>query len=103
MSGVIRMAYIIQQSDVGRTLDGLVKSLKKPKFMAQDMDLPVCVCENLWFEWCTFRKAMKKPISKMAANKQLKLLAKYTVTEQCAIIDSSIQNDEQGSYDLKAM
>lgn len=56
-----------------------------------------------WSEWVIFRKEKRKPISKAAAPKQLKLLAKYPYDIQQDIVNSSIQNDYQGLFEPKGI
>ena len=56
---------------------------------------------SAWVEWVEFRKGKRKPISKAAATKQLKILEAFSFEDQQAIIDQSITNDYQGLFPLK--
>lgn len=67
----------------------------------KSMVIPEGINIDSWTEWIDYRKEKKKPVSKIAAAKQFKLLAEYTEEEQKLIIDKSIQNDYQGLFDLK--
>lgn len=55
-----------------------------------------------WAEWCDYRKSKRKPVSAMAANKQLKFLRAYENDSQKAIIDLSIANDYAGLFPPKS-
>lgn len=56
---------------------------------------------NAWVEWCNYRKSKKKPVSKQAADKQLKTLAAHSDIEQQMIVDQSIANDYTGLFSVK--
>ena len=79
---------------------------KKGKFDALsqttiDHVLSIGIDSQVWIEWAKFRASKKKPISNEAANKQVKLLAKYTHEQQRQMVDSSISNDYQGLFEPK--
>ena len=67
----------------------------------QDIIIPDGININAWAEWIAFRKSKKKPVSQLAANKQLVLLKKYNDKSQQEIIDNSITNDYQGLFEPK--
>ena len=64
-------------------------------------DIPDGINLDSWNEWVEYRKAKKKPISKLAATKQFNTLLKYSLEQQSEIIDKSISNDWAGLFDLK--
>ena len=68
----------------------------------KDIVIPDGINKESWGEWLTYRKEKKKTVSQAAAKKQFNLLAKYTTEQQKLIIDTSIQNDYQGLFELKA-
>ena len=74
------------------SFDGaLPYSLNCPAFLAK------------WNEWLTYRKKSKrKPVTEIAAVKQLKLLAEYDVPTAMRMIDESIRNDWTGIFPPKA-
>lgn len=51
-----------------------------------------------WREWCAYRRAKKKPISKIAAEKQLKNLADVPLADAMKAIDEAIASDYQGVF-----
>ena len=63
---------------------------------------PIGINLCAWSEWVAFRKDVKKkPVSAAAANKQFKLLLKYSEVDQQRVIDNSIMNDYQGLFPVK--
>lgn len=74
---------------------------KKPKqkFMARNITLPAEIDPAVWSEWCEFRSKSRKPITELAARKQIGLLRKYPQAVQAQIVDRSIQNDYQGLFE----
>ena len=63
--------------------------------------IPIDINIEAWNEWCEYRKATRKAVSSFAAKKQFKLLERYSMEDQQAIIDNSIANDYQGLFELK--
>lgn len=51
-----------------------------------------------WFEWCDYRLANRKKISRQACALQLKKLAKFGPQIAIAAIERSIENDWQGLF-----
>lgn len=66
-----------------------------------NIEIPENINSEAWQEWIEYRKSKKKPVSKIAANKQFKLLGNYDFYNQQLIINQSIQNDYQGLFELK--
>lgn len=54
-----------------------------------------------WCEWCKFRSSKKKPLSEMAAKKQIELLQCYPETVAIQMLIQSITNDWQGIFEVK--
>lgn len=52
-------------------------------------------------EWVEFRKDIKKPLTRISAKKQIKMLIKYTAEQQREMIDASIMNGYQGLFEPK--
>ena len=52
-----------------------------------------------WSDWLTHRKQIKKPVTELAANKQLKALAKRGTNDAIRAIEHSIANGWQGIFD----
>jgi len=77
------------------------KNDKKKKNDKKEILIPIGINELSWSEWTTYRKAKKKPVSKIAADKQFKLLLNYDLDQQSVIINQSIQNDYQGLFEPK--
>ena len=73
---------------------------RKPAKKLVQMDLAAYgnINELAWQEWIEFRHASKKPVSRMAAERQLQMLAYYTPEIQAHIINTSIMNDWQGIF-----
>ena len=69
--------------------------------MAKEIIIPDKINLEAWAEWIEYRKAKRKPVSELAANKQFKLLESYSDDQQQEIIDNSIQNDYQGLFKLR--
>ena len=63
--------------------------------------IPIGINIDAWNEWCEYRKATRKAVSKFAAAKQFKLLLRYSEDDQQRIIDHSIANDYQGLFELR--
>jgi len=63
--------------------------------------IPIGINIEAWDEWCEYRKATRKAVSKFAAAKQFKLLLRYSEEDQQRIIDHSIANDYQGLFELR--
>lgn len=66
----------------------------------KEIVIPDGININSWNEWSAYRKSKKKAISQIAATKQFKMLAKYSIDQQKEIIDKSITGDYQGLFDL---
>lgn len=60
--------------------------LQTPSFLAK------------WQEWERFRRLKRKPISRMAAVRQIKMLSELDPLMAAQAIDNSIQNDYQGLF-----
>lgn len=54
--------------------------------------------EDKWAEWLGYRKAKRKPVSEIAAKKQLKSLGDVGVTAAIAAIDKAIESDWQSVH-----
>ena len=54
-----------------------------------------------WREWERFRRSKKKPISEVAAVRQMAMLATLTEAEAISSIEESIKNDYQGLFPPK--
>lgn len=82
------------------------KKSKSPTLSPLEVEIvtfPEWLNEEAWVEWFKYRKESKrKTITKPAMDKQWSLLKKYSKAEQQEIINSSIQNDYQGLFDLKS-
>ena len=52
-----------------------------------------------WSDWLTHRKQIKKPVTELAATKQLKALAKRGTHDAIRAIEQSIANGWQGIFD----
>lgn len=63
--------------------------LRTPEFIA------------IWGEWEQARRSNRKKLSKLAATRQLRMLATYPVAEAIEMLDASIRNDWQGVFSLK--
>jgi len=95
-----------QQTDNKRTASGQQvdtdkNDKNKENDKNKDIEIPEGINIESWSEWNEYRKAKKKPISKLAATKQFNTLLKYTLEQQTEIIDKSISNDWAGLFDLK--
>lgn len=55
-----------------------------------------------WVEWTTDRRARKKPVTPLAARKQIKLLGKFPVEVAIAMINQSILSGWTGIFQLRA-
>ena len=60
--------------------------LQTPSFLAK------------WQEWERFRRLKRKPISRMAAVRQIRMLSQFGPGPAAQAIDNSIQNDYQGLF-----
>lgn len=60
------------------------------------LQTPVFIAK--WQEWERYRRTVRKPISHMAAVRQIKLLSALDELTAAATIDRSIQNDYQGLF-----
>lgn len=54
-----------------------------------------------WQEWEEFRRKKGKPISEIAAKRQIKMLKELSALEIIEVIDNSIANDYQGLFPPK--
>jgi len=91
------------KSDASKEVALVIEAKPKPKKFDPLEVVPEAINVKAWREWAEFRKEKRKPISKAAAPKQLKLLAKYPYEVQQDIVNSSIQNDYQGLFEPKGM
>ena len=91
------------KSDNSKEVTLVIDAKPKPKKFDPLEVVPEAINVDAWREWAEFRKEKRKPISKAAAPKQLKLLAKYPYDVQQDIVNSSIQNDYQGLFEPKGM
>lgn len=65
-------------------------------------ELPDGIHESSWLEWIEYRKEIKKKMTPRTQAMQIKLLSKYSKSDQEQIINTSIQNGWTGLFDLKA-
>lgn len=66
------------------------------------IQIPIGLNTKAWDEWVDYRKKVRrKPVSAFAANRQFKMLLKYSEEDQQKIIDHSMDNDYQGLFELK--
>lgn len=72
-----------------------------PRKVALPLTLNTPAFRESWVEWCDARAEMRKPLSRRAVDKQLKLLARFTESEAIAAIDSSIASTHQGLFPKK--
>ena len=91
------------KNDNSKEVTLVIEKKPKPKKFDPLEVVPEAINVQAWREWAEFRKEKRKPISKAAAPKQLKLLAKYPYDVQQDIVNSSIQNDYQGLFEPKGM
>lgn len=75
----------------------VVAPTRKPKFDPKQF-VPDTINYEAWCEWVEFRRAKRKPISEIAAKKQLGSLQKLTPEQQQMTISHSIENDYQGLF-----
>ena len=54
-----------------------------------------------WNEWLDYRKSKRKPVSPIAAKKQIATLSQYDLQTAMAMIDESIRNDWTGIFPPK--
>jgi len=74
---------------------------KNQEPLTKSILIPAGINESAWNEWIDYRNSKKKKVSQAAANKQFKLLAKYSDFDQQQVINQSISNDYQGLFELK--
>ena len=89
---------------VPKTVPKSKKKLKenlKVLFDPLKMVFPDGMNLDAWVEWVDYRKTKRKPISEIAAKKQINFLIKFDWESQAQIIDQSIQNDYQGLFPPK--
>jgi len=80
-------------------------SIKPKESRAEDQDIPVdhphaknSAFQTAWDEWKAARKARKRPLTPIAAKKQLTFLATMPAEDAVASIDASIRNDWTGLF-----
>lgn len=98
-----RWNQLCNKSDKSKQVALVIEVKPKAKKFDPLEVVPETINVTAWREWAEFRKEKRKPISKAAAPKQLKLLAKYPHEVQQDIVNSSIQNDYQGLFEPKGM
>lgn len=69
----------------------------------REIDLPAYISKETWEEWIKFRKQLKKPLTELSVQKQLKFLSECQAKNQNPnlIIEQSIQNGWLGLFELK--
>lgn len=96
--------------------DNIKRDIKKEeKINKKDFDLDVIEGEvfkendlpqfpinrKIFADWIEYRKEIKKPITRISAKQQIKMLCCYSAKEQEEIINTSIQNGYQGLFEPK--
>ena len=92
----------IQDVDTGK--DRLGKSKDRLEIGKEKKEvalLPAWLDTKAWNEWITFRKEIKKTLTKSMIEKQIEFLGKYESTH-IEIINQSIQNGWTGLFPLKS-
>ena len=92
-TNVLRTKY--ERNTKQETLNTKQETLNTKK----NIIIPDGININAWSEWIEFRKSKRKPVSKIAANKQFKMLLKYDLKTQQEIINNSITSDYQGLFE----
>lgn len=91
------------------------ENTQKEKINKKDFDLDVIEGEvfkendlpqfpinrKIFADWIEYRKEIKKPITRISAKQQIKMLCCYSAKEQEEIINASIQNGYQGLFEPK--
>lgn len=69
----------------------------------KDFELPIYITKERWEEWIKFRRQLKKPLTELSVQKQLKFLGECQAKNQNPnlIIEQSIQNGWSGLFELK--
>lgn len=69
----------------------------------KDFELPIYIAKERWEEWVKFRKQLKKPLTDLSIQKQIKFLGECQAKGQNpnSIIEQSIQNGWTGLFELK--
>ena len=67
----------------------------------KEYEIPSGINEGAFIEFETYRRGIRKKITKASANKLFKLLLEYDTNEQAEIINNSIMNSWQGLFPLK--
>lgn len=95
--------------------DNIKNNIQKEKINKKDFDLDVIEGEvfkendlpqfpinrKIFADWIEYRKEIKKPITRISAKQQIKMLCCYSAKEQEEIINTSIQNGYQGLFEPK--
>ena len=68
--------------------------------LPDDLDCPRF--REAWADWFEYRKSKRKPVSELAAKRQLKKLAAVGVEAAVAALDTSISNDWIGVFPERA-
>lgn len=68
-----------------------------------DFELPIYITKERWEEWVKFRRQLKKPLTDLSIQKQIKFLSECQAKGQNPnlIIEQSIQNGWTGLFELK--
>ena len=67
----------------------------------KEYEIPSGINEGAFIEFETYRRGIRKKITKASANKLFNLLLEYDTNEQAEIINNSIMNSWQGLFPLK--
>ena len=69
----------------------------------KDFELPIYITKERWEEWVKFRRQLKKPLTDLSIQKQIKFLGECQAKGQNPnlIIEQSIQNGWTGLFELK--
>ncbi len=55
---------------------------------------------EVWLDWVEYRKEIKKPLTSVAAKRQIKLLSDYSIQVATAMVDQSINMGWRGIFPL---
>jgi hypothetical protein len=55
---------------------------------------------EVWIDWVEYRKEIKKPLTNVAAKRQIKLLSRYSIQVATAMADQSINMGWRGIFPL---
>ena len=85
------------------------KLSKFTKIKNKEKDFLILLPDNLlednkflevWIDWVEYRKEIKKPLTNVAAKRQIKLLSQYSIQVATAMADQSINMGWRGIFPL---